>query len=490
MFKQVPGNANLVVSLSQEFRDHNGNVVELPKTQDGRVVLEIYGKTVKVCPKWISLIAHFEMSFQDPSFEKLLNVNFVPANITFFRPVSSNLPIFHKPIEINVGGDKYRVVPNYSMFAVSRLGKVIKVSTSEEIPIASPKKKHNSPLIHYPSVYIYDPDKSGYRYVYVHRLVGMAWVRHPNNDYVNLSVVNHKNGNKLDFRSVNLEWCSFRDNNLHAIATGLKTDGIKCKVRDFLTGEIKKFPSKGQAGDYMGISKTLLNNHVGYLRKGKLYNGRYEFKLETDDSPWFYENRTKKVKLGRYVVTVTRPDGSVSYYHDLRDFQKDFSIWNVPNASEMIKIAKQKYPDIRFILTDYYSADIVQAFNVSTKEIIETRSIKEMSLKVGVSKQVIRRLIRGNECWVYFGYAFRYKKDTPWNTSFIQKDVPKAIAIDAVNVTTGEKLTFKSLRSASNALCMDDRYWLRHCVESETEYKGWKFKVHKKDVKPPMFEKA
>lgn len=53
----------------------------------------------------------------------------------------------------------------------------------------------------------------------VHRLVAMTFL----NKYKNMvrNEVNHKDGNKLNNCVDNLEWCSRKENNDHAIETGL-----------------------------------------------------------------------------------------------------------------------------------------------------------------------------------------------------------------------------------------------------------------------------
>ncbi len=52
---------------------------------------------------------------------------------------------------------------------------------------------------------------------HIHRLVAETFIPNPNN----LPCVNHMDGNKQNNKSSNLEWCTHKENSIHAVKLGL-----------------------------------------------------------------------------------------------------------------------------------------------------------------------------------------------------------------------------------------------------------------------------
>lgn len=103
----------------------------------------------------------------------------------------------------------------------------------------------------------YDSIKLLNKNYFIHRLVAISFLENPDKK----EMVNHKNGNKLDNRLVNLEWCTSKENTKHAIETKLLKPFIQ-KVHQFsYDGKtlIQTFSSIREAERITGVGNRLIS---------------------------------------------------------------------------------------------------------------------------------------------------------------------------------------------------------------------------------------
>lgn len=102
----------------------------------------------------------------------------------------------------------------------------------------------------------------------VHRLIALAFLPNPENK----KSLNHINGNGLDNRLENLEWCTQKENVIHAYKTGLKKPASGAnsprskKVIDIKTNEI--FGSCKEAS----ISCNFSASYLSAMMLGRVLN--------------------------------------------------------------------------------------------------------------------------------------------------------------------------------------------------------------------------
>ncbi len=205
----------------------------------------------------------------------------------------------------------------------------------------------------------------------VHRAVALAWVENPNPE--KFTVVNHKDGDRTNNWYENLEWTDYSGNNYHAINSGLRNDNIPCRIRDFETGEITEFSSMAQAAVAMGLRACEPYSILRPKMFGKLVADKYELRFKDEPTPWFYENRTERVKPSRYMVIVTEEDGSSREIFSTRALLKEYQLYDSPMKSipELAKFGNQKYPNKEFKVLDSYSGDLYRV----TRQTKESRKL-------------------------------------------------------------------------------------------------------------------
>lgn len=157
----------------------------------------------------------------------------------------------------------WKIINNTNnMFSISNLGKIRNNKTGKTLKTQKNKKGYHIVRV------TVNQRKTTFR---IHRLVAECFV--PNVD--NKPQVNHKDGNKDNNKSTNLEWVSNKENCLHAIKNGLwvnvfnasKLANEKRKTpilaKNVVTGKIYKFDSICDA------EKALGTKHINAVIKGE-----------------------------------------------------------------------------------------------------------------------------------------------------------------------------------------------------------------------------
>lgn len=463
MFKQIPGSHSLSISQNCKIIKSDGTECTLP-AQNNLVQIHLYGKERWLDLNWLALVAQFEVDLPYHLIPNLWsNIDFEEMNPALnIKKLNKTWMIFKRPIVIN---KIYRLVPGFTRYAVSSDGAVINVSDLTTVNATT--SSHG-----YTSVFIYDPLKCKKREIGVHRLVARAWVKNPDNR--RFYMVNHINGIKCDNRKENLEWTDYTGNIRHAFDNGLRTDNMPCKVRNVYTKEVTEFTSISQANVFMGMTATggQKSQLVSRL-KSRLINGKYEFRLGGDDTPWFYEDKEGPVEASRYILNVVEEDGTPRVFHGTRDFIKHYKLWNMRSCSLeccLERMGKVR-PGVAINVIDNYIVKPFQAKNVETGEVFEENGSRELAAKVGVNRSTVCRLAKLNGNTVYQGYLFRYKSDEPWNDDFVEAKY-KPWCIAARHVDTGDLLEFKSLREAERHFNVD-RLTIQRAMKAGRQVHGW-----------------
>lgn len=157
--------------------------------------------------------------------------------------------------------EKWKDIPGYeTYYMVSDIGRVKSLprnGTVNHEVILKPKVVNGYLTVHL--------RRSGYsKHKKIHRLVAMAFIL---NTYEK-PCVNHKDGNKQNNKLGNLEWCTYRENRVHALETGLAIPDIG-QLAEARGISIERRKKKVQQMDENGVvlntfnSMTEARRHVG-----------------------------------------------------------------------------------------------------------------------------------------------------------------------------------------------------------------------------------
>lgn len=163
--------------------------------------------------------------------------------------------------------EEWRDIKNFPGYQVSSEGRVKshnKVTASARFPVRHWKDRILRQKIHRKDHYArVDLWRNGKVYtILVHRLVAEAFVPTDNTGLT----VNHKDGNKANNTTENLEWMTLQDNIKHEFETGLATSQKQCVLQSE-NGETYTFRSQSEASRFVGRNNSYVNNCISRKRK-------------------------------------------------------------------------------------------------------------------------------------------------------------------------------------------------------------------------------
>lgn len=165
-------------------------------------------------------------------------------------------------------------IPNFeSYYQINQLGQVRSkeriVSRKVGKDYIRPSKKLTPTLKKTNGYYVINFTINGKsKQQYIHRLLALTFLDNPNN----YQFINHKNGIKTDNSLKNLEWCTNKQNCIHASKNNLIPKGqnkYNSKLKDYQVRIIKKRLKNGESCANICKDFNVSNKVISEIKKGK-----------------------------------------------------------------------------------------------------------------------------------------------------------------------------------------------------------------------------
>lgn len=163
---------------------------------------------------------------------------------------------------IVINGDIVKIHPEFNLYGATECGKIYRVDRKKLLSFTYNKKAKY--------YYVRISQNNVPRTLRVHIFIAKCWKDNP----LNLRVVNHKDGDKLNNHSSNLEWCSDSQNQQHALETGLKQKGedlYNSKLTNAQVHKVCKLLEEGYRVKDLAVMFDVNTDNIRKIKDGSCF---------------------------------------------------------------------------------------------------------------------------------------------------------------------------------------------------------------------------
>lgn len=484
-YKSIPGNNNYLISLNKDIVNLKKEKVYLEKENEF-IIIEMYGEKRKVDLEWLALVSHYEVDFPDPFKKRIFEVKFLDCDNTVTRSEIDKIMVMSRSIILY---NKYRIIPNFTDYAISKDSELIDVRTGRIIP------RFNRGKFNYPEVFIYSAEKNDYKHIKVHRLVALAWIK--NIDFISKPIVNHKDSNKQNNHYLNLEWCSYSHNSIHGKSNiEGKFKVVPCVIKNHLTGEVKSFPSFSEVSKFIGVDYRIAPYVLKKYKRPKLFNGFFEIKEEGAYDGWYYDKLSDPLFNCNFTLFLSKESEIIYTFYTINEALLKLNIdKQFISLIDLIKIIKKDFSDYKISFIDDFHLEPIECKDLKTNKVHCAANWTKLAKLINQDDSISRynKYLKLHDQVKASGFIFRYKSDKPWNED-IQDISIRGKRVIAKNINTNEILIFESHTFAIEYFNIDIKTILRR-LNKKKEYNGWIFEGESNNqfylnAKPVISEKV
>ena len=181
------------------------------------------------------------------------------------------------PIINEINNNVFYDIPFHYGYRITRNGRVADLYKNIEI-------SHTINKTGYPAVTVSKDNVERSITAHVHRLLALTFLIPENREMVHKLQVNHKDGNKTNYRLENLEWVTQQQNCDHAYRSGLRSDNIPLILKCCITGKEITVHSLGEAGRFLGVNPGTICILLKKNKSNEPYKG-YFIKYAKETGP-------------------------------------------------------------------------------------------------------------------------------------------------------------------------------------------------------------